>query len=110
MAISFLLTSKPVSGYIDSKPEISVKKRKLSRDFGGLFPKWPFPTLFHIQHENKSQKSGMFLAPRRVVSSVHVNHTIHHKFTSKTPHQNTHFSQNPLQKHSKTAHPHLLPE
>jgi hypothetical protein len=62
------LTSKPVSDFIDNKPEISVKKRNLSRSVGGLFPKWPFPTLFHIQNENKSQKSGMFLAstPRGV--------------------------------------------
>jgi hypothetical protein len=35
------LTSKPVSDFIDNKPEMSVKKRNLSRSVGGLFPKWP---------------------------------------------------------------------
>jgi hypothetical protein len=60
------------------------------------FPKWELS-------KNKSKRSGVFFATQKPPSTHHNPPRFHHKFTSKTPHENTRFSQNPLQKRQMPA-------
>jgi hypothetical protein len=53
--------------------------------------------------KNKSQKSGIFLAPKNHHPKTSIPPSIHHNFTSKTPRFSTRFCQNPLQKWGSTS-------
>jgi hypothetical protein len=46
-----------------------------------------------------------FWVPRNVASSVHKNHTIHHNFTIKTPHQIPTFPKTPSKNTAKPSLP-----
>jgi len=62
--------------------------------------------LFHKRAKINFKFVKCFRLPRSVVSSAHVSHALHHKFTTKTPHKNTGFFQTPLKKHSKIPNRH----
>jgi hypothetical protein len=72
----------------------------------------PLTVLFHIEGENKFQKSGMFYRSTEATNARPQKPRIppqpHHKNTTLK----SDLSQNPLQKHSKTTppHPKSIPE
>jgi len=59
------------------------------------FPKREVP-------ENKSSNLAHFFTPKRSLPKHHVYHTFHHVLTIKKPPPNTHFPQNPQQKHQNS--------
>src|SRR4029077_12140932 len=67
----------------------------------------PFPTARRTT-ENKVEKSGMFLASKKVTSKHHVSPRIHHVLTIKKPRSTTRFFQTPSKTPAKTRKSHAV--
>jgi hypothetical protein len=62
----------------------------------------PLPSRWRPENKrNNFEKVGNFSAPKNDRASDHIYHAVHHNFTTKTPSQNAHFSQNHPQKHEQ---------
>jgi hypothetical protein len=76
--------------------EIKIKSIEIAK----LFLSEP---LRDRQPKIKLQNVAHLSAAKSWLPNDHISHAIHHKFTTKTPHQTDRFSETPFKKRSKTT-------
>jgi hypothetical protein len=91
--VETLSSIKAISGFNGCPGKISTRNRRSSALRCTTVLR---QVLFHIGDENKSQISGLFLRVKNEASFSRDNDAIHHKLTSKSPHQKPAFPKNPL--------------